>query len=112
MEEQLHKNSHKYECVHFLALNSWNFFFKCKENLSKLIAFARGTKQNFKQILQKIEWHFKIIFGICSPCVFCCRSICGTPNYISPEVILKHGHSFPADIWAIGCIVYVHFLYI
>ncbi|XP_067934178.1 serine/threonine-protein kinase PLK1-like [Watersipora subatra] len=34
------------------------------------------------------------------------ESICGTPNYISPEVINKIGHSFPADIWAIGCIIY------
>lgn len=34
------------------------------------------------------------------------ESICGTPNYISPEVIQKSGHSYPADVWAVGCIVH------
>lgn len=33
-------------------------------------------------------------------------SLCGTPNYISPEVLLKVGHSFAVDVWAIGCILY------
>ncbi|ESP01233.1 hypothetical protein LOTGIDRAFT_112005, partial [Lottia gigantea] len=33
-------------------------------------------------------------------------TVCGTPNYIAPEVLLKKGHSFGADIWAIGCVMY------
>lgn len=33
-------------------------------------------------------------------------TVCGTPNYISPEVLQKKGHSYEVDIWAIGCIVY------
>ncbi|CAG0916696.1 unnamed protein product [Notodromas monacha] len=33
-------------------------------------------------------------------------TICGTPNYIAPEVLGKMGHSYQADIWAIGCIMY------
>eukprot|EP01130_Rhizamoeba_saxonica_P001640 TRINITY_DN11517_c0_g1_i1.p1 TRINITY_DN11517_c0_g1~~TRINITY_DN11517_c0_g1_i1.p1 ORF type:complete len:580 (+),score=88.44 TRINITY_DN11517_c0_g1_i1:212-1741(+) len=33
-------------------------------------------------------------------------SVCGTPNYIAPEVLLKSGHSFPVDIWGIGVIMY------
>ncbi|XP_044130009.1 serine/threonine-protein kinase PLK2-like [Bufo gargarizans] len=32
--------------------------------------------------------------------------ICGTPNYLSPEVLAKDGHSFKSDIWALGCIMY------
>ena len=36
------------------------------------------------------------------------KTVCGTPNYIAPEVIdgLKKGHSYEVDIWAIGVIMY------
>lgn len=33
-------------------------------------------------------------------------TLCGTPNYIAPEVLLKKGHSYEVDIWSLGCIVY------
>ena len=34
------------------------------------------------------------------------KTICGTPNYISPEVINSNGHSYEVDIWAVGVIIY------
>ncbi len=34
------------------------------------------------------------------------KTLCGTPNYIAPEMLEKKGHSFEVDIWAIGCILY------
>ncbi|XP_043909920.1 inactive serine/threonine-protein kinase PLK5 [Protopterus annectens] len=32
--------------------------------------------------------------------------VCGTPNYLAPEVINKKGHTFKSEIWALGCIMF------
>ena len=34
------------------------------------------------------------------------NTLCGTPNYIAPEVLRKQGHGVEADIWAMGCMMY------
>jgi serine/threonine protein kinase len=33
-------------------------------------------------------------------------TLCGTPDYMSPEIWLNKGHSFPADNWALGVFTY------
>ncbi|XP_026758163.1 serine/threonine-protein kinase PLK4 [Galleria mellonella] len=33
-------------------------------------------------------------------------TMCGTPNYISPEVAAREMHGLPADVWGLGCMLY------
>lgn len=33
-------------------------------------------------------------------------TMCGTPNYISPEVASRSSHGLPADVWGLGCMLY------
>ncbi|XP_005190292.2 serine/threonine-protein kinase PLK4 [Musca domestica] len=33
-------------------------------------------------------------------------TMCGTPNYISPEVVSRSSHGLPADVWGLGCMFY------
>ena len=32
--------------------------------------------------------------------------MCGTPNYISPEVASRSAHGLEADVWSLGCMFY------
>ena len=34
------------------------------------------------------------------------KTVCGTPNYIAPEILEKKGHSFEVDIWSLGVVLY------
>ena len=34
------------------------------------------------------------------------KSIVGTPDYLAPEIILSHPHSYTADYWSLGAVIY------
>jgi polo-like kinase 1 len=33
-------------------------------------------------------------------------TVCGTPNYIAPEILAQSGHSFEVDLWSLGVVIY------
>lgn len=38
------------------------------------------------------------------------KTVCGTPNYIAPEILESQGHSVPVDIWSLGVIIYTQII--
>ena len=34
------------------------------------------------------------------------KTICGTPDYLPPEMYIKEKHTFKADIWCLGVLIY------
>ncbi|GAB6031374.1 Serine/threonine-protein kinase plk4 [Chamberlinius hualienensis] len=38
------------------------------------------------------------------------RTMCGTPNYISPEVAMRRNHGLECDVWSLGCMLYTFFV--
>ena len=60
-----------------------------------------------ENLLLDSDGYIKVVdFGFAKQISGPTYTICGTPDYIAPEIIGRKGHYFPADYWALGVLVY------
>lgn len=45
-------------------------------------------------------------FGFAKVCENVTYTLCGTPEYLAPEVLLSKGHGKPVDWWCLGILIY------
>ncbi|XP_033632372.1 serine/threonine-protein kinase DCLK1-like [Asterias rubens] len=46
-------------------------------------------------------------FGLATKVTGPLRTVCGTPTYVAPEIILETGYGMKVDVWAAGVITYI-----
>uniref|UniRef100_A0A669EUG0 polo kinase n=1 Tax=Oreochromis niloticus TaxID=8128 RepID=A0A669EUG0_ORENI len=128
-EIELHRLLHHKHIVHFYH------HFEDKENIYILLEYCSRkslahilkvrkvlTEPEVRYYLRQIVSGLKICttmelkvgdFGLAAklePAGNRRKTICGTPNYLSPEVLNKQGHGCESDIWALGCVMYTMLL--
>ena len=60
-----------------------------------------------ENLLFNAEGHIKIVdFGFAKQIVDRTYTLCGTPEYLAPEVIRGEGAGFASDWWAVGILIY------
>ncbi|KAG9334741.1 hypothetical protein JZ751_006578 [Albula glossodonta] len=104
-EIELHKALHHKHIVHFYQ------HFEDKDNIYILLEYCSRRVRNFF-VSESME--LKVgDFGLAArlePQGNRRKTICGTPNYLSPEVLNKQGHCCESDVWALGCVMYTMLL--
>ncbi|KAI7900784.1 camp-dependent protein kinase 8 [Cokeromyces recurvatus] len=60
-----------------------------------------------ENLLLDIEGHIKITdFGFAKVVPDITWTLCGTPDYLAPEIIQSKGYGKPVDYWALGILIY------
>ena len=60
-----------------------------------------------ENLLIDSEGYLKLVdFGFAKVCVKRTYTLCGTPEYIAPEILLNKGHGKPVDWWTFGIFIY------
>jgi serine/threonine protein kinase len=75
------------------------------EYLHSLNIIYRDLKP--ENILIDNEGYLKLTdFGFAKYCETRTYTLCGTPEYLAPEVLLNKGHGKPVDWWTLGILTY------
>ena len=60
-----------------------------------------------ENLLVSADGYLKLTdFGFAKVVVNRTYTLCGTPEYIAPEILLNKGHGKPVDYWALGILIY------
>ena len=60
-----------------------------------------------ENLLVSADGYLKLTdFGFAKVVVNRTYTLCGTPEYIAPEILLNKGHGKPVDWWTLGILVY------
>ena len=60
-----------------------------------------------ENLLINYDGYLKITdFGFAKVVLAKTYTLCGTPEYIAPEILLNKGHVMPVDWWALGIFIY------
>ena len=71
---------------------------------SKQIAYRDLKPEN---LVLDAEGYIKIVdFGLAKVVDGKTWTLCGTPDYLAPEIILNEGHDKAVDYWALGVLIY------
>ena len=97
---------------------------KCMQLLLESVAYMHSCgvvhrdlkPQNLMLTDNRDDWHIKIVdFGMAKRCKSAATgtgrgrltSICGTPQYMAPEIFAEQDYGEKVDIWAAGVIAYI-----
>ena len=60
-----------------------------------------------ENLLLTSNGYLKLVdFGFAKQCKTRTYTLCGTPEYLAPEILLNKGHGKPVDWWTVGILLY------
>lgn len=63
-----------------------------------------------ENILLDADGHIRLVdFGNAKFLQKMNKTMCGTPNYMAPEILMNKGYSESVDWWGLGCVIYEMF---